>query len=237
MLSSEQLIRTELVLCEGTDFQTVAYFLSSELDGPTVLIMSGVHGDELAGIEASKKLMEKLKPERGTVIVIPEANKEACQNRIRMMSWEEDLNRVYPGDSDGRGIEKLAGEIFEIINENEIDFLLDLHESVEFYKKNPYHYGQTIIIDDDNNRFLYEISDYLVGQLNEKVVLTENHFEVVVEPIEGSSTYEALNKYGIPGVTFETCTKLELGKRVALHYHCIENVLNYFGIISFSHGK
>jgi predicted deacylase len=226
--------RTETVICKGTDYQTVAYTISSERGGPTIMIMSGVHGDELAGIEATKELIKTLEPERGTVIVIPEVNKEACKNRVRTMPSEEDLNRIYPGDSSSQGINKLAGEIFAIMQENKIDFLLDLHESMEYYKENPSHYGQTIILDVNNNPFLQEISDYLAKQLNLVVALPENHFEVIVKPIEGSSTYEALNRYEIPGITFETCRKIEFNKRVSFHYSCIQNILIYFNIISLS---
>jgi len=231
----EHTLRTETIICEGTDYQTVAYFFSSEIEGPTVMIIAGVHGDELAGIKASKQFMENFEPERGTVIIIPEVNKEACENRVRTMPLEEDLNRVYPGDSKAQDIARLAGELFEIMEVNEIDFLLDLHESIEHYQVNPSHYGQTIILDDDNEPFLREISDYLVNQLNRLVFLPGNYFKVIIEPIIGCSTYEALNRHGIPGITFETSTRIDFCKRVTFHYHCIRNILNYFEIISLSH--
>ncbi len=223
--------KTENVICEGTNYQTVAYIISSNQEGPTVMIMSGVHGNELAGIEATKELLENLEPNKGTVIVIPEVNIEACKKGVRILPSEEDLNRIYPGDPASQGIHKLAGEIFEIIQENEIDFLLDLHESIEFYQKNSSHYGQTIILDSDNNEILQEISNYLIKRLNQEVILPENKFEVISEPIKGSSTYEALHQYNILGITFETCTKIELKKRVAFHYHCIQSILRYFDII------
>ncbi len=231
-------LRTEtIIICEGTDYQTAAYFFSSEQEGPTVMIMAGVHGDELAGIEASKQFMENFEPERGTVIIIPEANKEAIKHRTRAIPSEADLNRAYPGDSTSEGIARLAGEIFEIMKDNEIDFLLDLHESIYYYQEDPSYYGQTIILDDDNNPFLQEVSNYLVKKLNQIVIFPENHFEIIVEPIDGCSTHEALNRYDIPGITFETCTRIEFSKRVALHYNCIQNILAYFDIISLSCAK
>ncbi len=201
------------------------------------MIVAGVHGDELAGIEASRKFMENLESLKGTVIIIPEANKVACDNRVRTMPSEEDLNRIFPGDPLSQGIACLAAELFEIMEVNEIDFLLDLHESVEHYQENPSHYGQTIILDDHNEAFLQEISDYLVNKLNRIVIFPENHFEVIVEPIKGCSTYEALNRLGIPGITFETSTRMEFSKRVTLQYRCIRKILAFFDVISLSHAK
>ena len=235
--ATETLIRTEQIICEDSEYQTVAYFFSSEHKGPTVMILAGVHGDELAGIEASKIFMENLDPEKGTVIIIPEANKEACDNRVRSMPSEEDLNRIFPGDHSSQGITRLAAQLFEIMEVNEVDFLLDLHESVEHYQENPSHYGQTIILDDNNEPLLQEISDYLVNKLNRIVIFPENYFEIIVEPIEGCSTYEALNRLGIPGITFETSTRMELSKRVALHYHCIRKILAFFDMITLSYAK
>jgi len=229
---SESLFQTEIIVCKDTGYQTKAYFYSSEQEGPTVMIMAGVHGDELAGIEALKQFMENIKLERGTVIIIPEANKEAIKHRVRAISQEEDLNRNYPGDPTSEGIERLAGEIFKIMKNNEIDFLLDLHESVDYYNKNSFFYGQTIVLDDNNHLFLREIADYLANELNSSIVSSEDMFDVIVKPIAGSSTYEALNHLEIYGVTFETCNKLDYKKRVDFHFQCIENVLAYFDIIT-----
>lgn len=236
-ISAEVQTKSEVLVCEGTEYQTVAYFLSSEKEGPSIMILSGVHGDEPAGIEASKKKIEQFMPERGTVIFIPEANKQACEKKVRPHDWSDDLNRHYPGNSELQDINQLAGEIFKILEENDIDFLLDLHESIDYYAKNPLHYGQTIILDDDNHPFLRNVSSYLVQQLNRMVLLPENQFEAIVKPIKGSSTYEALYRQGIPGITFETCRKMNFEKRVSFHETCIQNILAYFNMTASSTGK
>ena len=57
-------------------------------------------------------------------------------------------------------------------------------------------------------------------------------FDVIVKPIAGSSTYEALNYLEICGITFETCNKMDYKKRVDFHCQCIENVLAYFDVIN-----
>lgn len=220
------------IICQETKYQTVVYFCCAKSEGPNIMVISGAHGDELAGIEASKRFMNDVDLKRGSLIIIPEANKAAVRNRVRALSLTEDLNRNYPGDPASRGIKKLAGEIFEIMNNYNVDFLLDLHESMDYYIENSSCYGQTIVLDSDNNEFLQDISKYLSGKLNQLVIIPKDYFEIIIKPVEGCSTYEALNRYNIPGITFETCTKMDYNKRVEFHYKCIQNVLVYFDMIS-----
>jgi succinylglutamate desuccinylase len=223
----------ELIICEGTDYQTKAYVYSSEQKYPVIMVMAGVHGNELAGIEAAKRFMGNMTLERGTVIILPEANKKAIMHGIRAMSEMEDLNRNYPGDINSNVvIKRLAGEIFEIMNQNEVAFLLDLHESADYYNKSNSSYGQTIVLDNNQNPSLNRIAKYLVKELNSNVVSLENKFEVIVKPIAGSSTFEALNHLEICGITFETCKKIDYKKRVDFHCQCIEKILAYFDLVS-----
>ncbi|MDD4363048.1 MAG: succinylglutamate desuccinylase/aspartoacylase family protein [Atribacterota bacterium] len=223
--------RQEIILCEGTDYQTNAYLFSSQQSEPAIMIIAGAHGDEIAGIEAAKKILDNFKLEKGTVIFIPEANKLAVDNHVRAITPDEDLNRHYPGDVTQEGVIRLAGEIFSVMEENNVIFLLDLHESTDYYQNNETSFGQTIVIDDMDHTFLLEISHLLAESLNESIVLPQNLFQVIEAPIEGSSTYESLRKYNIPGITFETCTLINLKKRIKLHSYCIQYILDYFDII------
>jgi len=225
-----QPVKTEIEICKGTKYQTTGYSISSGQEGPTIMIMSGVHGNEPSGIEATKELIKNIQLSKGELIIIPEVNKEACKLGLRSISSVEDLNRIFPGNIKSQGINRLAGEIFEIMQEKDIDFLLDLHESVKYYNQNSSHYGQTIILD-NKTEILYAISNYLKEELNNIVILPENYFEIIIEPIKGSSTYEALNNHNIPGITFETCTKIEFNKRVRFHSKCIEKILLYFNML------
>ncbi|MBN2396563.1 MAG: succinylglutamate desuccinylase/aspartoacylase family protein [Candidatus Atribacteria bacterium] len=233
-LYASEMTSIQEVICEETEYQTNVYYFSAEDEGPTVMILSGVHGNELAGIEASRIFMENFHPDKGTVIFIPEANKRACEKRVRSLSPEEDLNRLFPGDLSSDGIQKLAGEIFRVMTENKVTFLLDLHESVNYYHEDPNRYGQTIILDDNAYSLLQEIGNYLIHRLNSNISDQNKSFEVIIKPIHGSSTYEALKLHDIPSITFETCMKMELSERVDLHYQCIESLLKYYKIISSS---
>jgi hypothetical protein len=227
----------KIIICEDTNYETDAYIFSSQQDGPVIMILAGVHGDELAGIKAVRRFMEDFQPVKGKVIVIPKANKAACQSEIRAIAPEEDLNRNYPGDKKSEGVARLAGEIIGIMNDYKVDFLLDLHESVDFYQQSSDHYGQTIVLDVHDNELLNQMSSYLLKQLNQKVILPENCFNILLKPVEGSGTHEAWHQYKIPGITLETCTRIEFSKRVNWHYHCIQKTLSFFNMVNIIEAK
>ena len=79
-------------------------------DGPTVLVIGGVHGDEPEGQVAALELARSLRPEqvRGRVIVIPCASPEASRAYTRLWPSGANLNRSFPGSPDGSADEQLA---------------------------------------------------------------------------------------------------------------------------------
>jgi predicted deacylase len=79
-------------------------------EGPTVLVIGGVHGDEPEGQVAALELARSLQPEQvnGRVIVIPCASPEASRAYTRLWPSGANLNRSFPGSPDGRADEQLA---------------------------------------------------------------------------------------------------------------------------------
>jgi predicted deacylase len=79
-------------------------------DGPTVLVLGGVHGDEPEGQVAALNLARRLRPEdvRGRVIVIPCLSPEASRAYTRLWPSGANLNRSFPGSPAGRPDEQLA---------------------------------------------------------------------------------------------------------------------------------
>lgn len=97
--------------------------------GPTVLTMSGNHGDEYEGQIANSKLIRGLDPKevRGRVIVLPMANFPAANAGMRTSPIDQgNLNRTFPGDPNGTPTWMIAHYI-----ETELmpraDVVLDLH--------------------------------------------------------------------------------------------------------------
>ncbi len=98
-------------------------------DGPTVLLMSGTHGDEYEGQVALTKLSRELRPEhiKGRVLILPMANYPAAQAGLRTSPIDEgNLNRAFPGDPGGNVTWMIAHYIESVLMAL-ADFALDLH--------------------------------------------------------------------------------------------------------------
>lgn len=200
-------------ICRGTDYETPVYIMKTDTRKPVVMINAGTHGNEPAGIAAVNFLKDNLRIKKGTILLIPNANILACKKEVRSFPKDINLNRVYPGNKEGNSVEKIAYEIFNLMKRYNIDFLIDLHESREFYKVNSQNYGQTIVLDccDD---FMLEMCLSIADELNEEISSYNEKFEVLVKPIEGCATYTASCQLNIPAITFETCKKLPLSRRI-----------------------
>ena len=97
--------------------------------GPTVLLSSGVHGDEYEGQVTLSKLIRDLDADEvsGRVIVLPMANYPAAKAGLRTSPIDElNLNRVFPGDADGTPTQALAHYIDGVLMPM-ADYFLDLH--------------------------------------------------------------------------------------------------------------
>lgn len=98
--------------------------------GKTLVITAGVHGCEYVGIEAAKRLSEKIDPSglQGNVILIPLLNADGFFEGRKQVIPEDgkNLNRIFPGKKDGTISSWIAYSIEENIYPY-ADFLIDLH--------------------------------------------------------------------------------------------------------------
>jgi len=218
-------------ICVGTDYKTPVYIMKTDSKEPVIMIVAGTHGNEKAGIKAMEYLKDSLRIEKGTLIIIPRANILACEKNVRCFPVEINLNRAYPGNPQGNSIERLASEIFNLMKKYDINLLVDLHESIEFYKKNPKNYGQTVVIDSDDD-CLFELSYFIVKEMNEGINEDSNKYQVLVDPVKGSTTYCAYYQLGIPALTFETCRKLPLSFRIEEQIKFVKIILSKWNMIT-----
>ena len=103
--------------------------------GMTLVVISGIHGNEQSGIHALKQIINKGNNivKNGKLIIIPYANWCGVIKNIRKVPEKDkntDLNRMFI-TSNATG---LSGEILKYINQ--ADYVLDLHESKNYYKRN-----------------------------------------------------------------------------------------------------
>jgi len=96
--------------------------------GPTLCITAGIHGDEINGTEIARRAFSWIDPAAlsGTVIVFPMVNAAGVRTGNRYMQDRRDLNREFPGRSDGSVTAIVANSIFTLITRN-CNYLIDLH--------------------------------------------------------------------------------------------------------------
>ena len=97
-------------LSDHTPVNLSAHVIHGRIDGPTVFVSAGIHGDEVIGVEIVRRLLraKNLKSLRGTLIVVPIVNTFGFLNHSRYLPDRRDLNRCFPGSPNGSLASRLA---------------------------------------------------------------------------------------------------------------------------------
>lgn len=95
--------------------------------GRTTCLTSGIHGDELNGIEIVRRMMLRIDPEKlhGTVIGLPVVNLHGFRRGERDLPDRRDLNRHFPGRRKGSAASRVAYRVFRFLEahcQEAIDF-------------------------------------------------------------------------------------------------------------------
>jgi uncharacterized protein len=100
----------------------------AKVDGPTVLLMAGLHGDEINGVEIVRRFIKKgfNKPIKGTIICIPVFNIFGFLNLKRELPDGRDLNRSFPGSESGSLASQFAYHFMKEITPH-VDYIVDFH--------------------------------------------------------------------------------------------------------------
>jgi len=111
--------------------------------GPTLALIAGTHGSEVAPVVALQRVRATLDPAllRGTVLIVHVANMPSFLGRTIYYSPIDgkNLNRVYPGKPDGTVSERIAYAITNQVIER-ADYLVDLHAGDGNESLRPYSY-------------------------------------------------------------------------------------------------
>jgi predicted deacylase len=100
----------------------------SKKDGPVLLLIGGVHGDEINGVAIVRDIIRKKinKPQIGTVICIPVFNVLGYLNQQREFPDGRDLNRMFPGSASGSLASQFAYKFTKEIAPL-VDYIIDFH--------------------------------------------------------------------------------------------------------------
>ena len=116
-------------LPSNTRIDLYVHVFRSKKPGPTVLLMGGIHGDEINGVEIVRRFVADglgNKLLAGSVIAIPVLNIYGFNNFSRDVPDGKDVNRSFPGSSRG----SLASRVAHIFTKNIlplINFGMDFH--------------------------------------------------------------------------------------------------------------
>lgn len=124
-------VLTKLVISKlpsGTVIDIPVYVFRSVHDGPVVLLMAGMHGDEVSGTEIIRRMLAKkmLYPLKGTIIAVPVLNIYGFLNFSRDVPDGKDVNRSFPGNRAGSLASRVAHRFMKEVMPY-VDYGLDFH--------------------------------------------------------------------------------------------------------------
>ncbi len=198
-------------LASGSKYATELYIIDSGKPGPVVMIVGGIHGSETAGYTAAAKVTD-WQIDQGTLLVLHEANKLAIDKNTRYVSGEGDLNRDFPQSSTENADNTLSRAIWSALKKHDVDWLMDMHEGIDYSKASSCSVGQSLIYyPESSTKYL---AGKIVAGLNKNISTSYKKFSLLDYPVKGSLTRAAGQYLGIHSFIFETCDNQLLSTRV-----------------------
>ena len=227
-LSDYPVETSSYLIAEGTMVEDEVTVIKGEVEGSTIYVVAGVHGDEQAGWETGKQL-EKISIKAGTLYVLAPANPwgAAKEPRSRYVIDKWDLNRSFPGNPEGNPARIAAYSIYEDIKEKEPIFVFDLHEA-RVNSENYDFLGSSLIytsLDGMEDMYL----DLLLA--TESGEICSERFNFYAPGPIGSLNNSVTTGLGIPTITIETYRGYPLERRISDQLDIVEYVLTYYGML------
>lgn len=220
-------------MADGTPVQLPITIINGREDGPTVYIQACLHGNEVTGWEIARQITGRVQPDTlaGTVVVCHAANPLSFLTRTRGFAYEErgpnDINRVFPGNSDGLLTERVAHTVLHGLALR-ADFCLDLHCALVSANIAPFTYVSPA--DNENGTLARreEINHAFRGPL----VYYRRRTEAFKKANLGHNFTSQCDAHGVPAVTAE----MGEADRVTWEYvpvgvNGVMNVLRHFGLV------
>ena len=214
------------ILLQNEEAQTPVYCIDSGKPGPTVYVVAGIHGDERAGWYAAL-MLAGCRIDEGRLYVLPQANILGCEQGERSVTGNGDLNRSYPGNSEGDLVQRLADAIYTDIMKVNPDLILDLHEAAYYSPKRDFMGNKLIITDlgGMEELFFNLLEDTHNGSLGKLP------FDFTGPGIAGSINRVVTERLGIPVITVETFSGYTLSQRIQDQVDMVLYCLKHLNIL------
>ncbi|MFG0252222.1 MAG: succinylglutamate desuccinylase/aspartoacylase family protein [Phycisphaerales bacterium JB038] len=124
-------VATSLVITEsyaGADISIPVFLWRGPQEGPTVFISAAVHGDEINGTGAIRRIIREqpFELQRGTLVLVPVVNILGFERHTRYTPDRRDMNRSFPGSREGSLTARMTWLFFKQIVAR-CDYGIDLH--------------------------------------------------------------------------------------------------------------
>ncbi len=115
-------------LPSGTVIEIPIFSYEAKEEGPSLLLMAGMHGDEINGVEIMRRIIsQKLyEVQAGRVIMVPIFNVFGFINFSREVPDGKDVNRSFPGNQNGSLASQFANFLMQEVIPH-IDYGIDFH--------------------------------------------------------------------------------------------------------------
>lgn len=217
---------TSYLIQEGTEFENEIVVLTAEEEGPTVFIIASVHGDEVAGYQAADR-MKNMELASGTLYILSPANIIGAEYNRRHVYDDQDLNRSFPGKTDGTEAELIAHAIYQEVERIQPDLVFDLHEA-KLKGENRDFLGSSLIFTSlDGMEDLY-MDMYLASQDGE---LCSEPYKAYSPGPFGSVNHTITTELEIPVITVETYRGYFLERRIEDQMAVVGFALEHLGLV------
>lgn len=222
-------------LLDGTKVRFPLVTIHGSKRGPSVVVNAGSHGEEYVGCAVAHRLAEEVRLACGTMYLIPAANVQGVSQGFRFVPLGEttewgNLNREFPGASDGKPTERIAHAIWRKIDSirPRPSVVIDLHADA------PQSYPYVLL-----DRFVRNPNKVLATRTRElaeifgvTVCNDDNPEEYIADDGDRTLTGAAYNRLRIPAFVAElggpTIVREEF---VEIGVRGVKNVLAKLGML------
>lgn len=239
---------TKEVFFQGTNHELEVYKINGRYDGPTMLIVGGIQGDEPGGFLSADSYID-ITLEKGNLIIIPRANFYSILLFNREVDGV-DMNRLFdiaPDDWQGDIVKKIK----EYMQQS--DIFLNLHDGWGYHypehiswHKSPDRFGYSVIVDEEeyqcnNGKILKlgEIAKKAMDNANAKIpeddpkkhyFNTNTSESSKYKSMRKSATWYAVSDLCIPAFGIEGSKNMQLDKNILYHNYVVNEFMKNAGI-------
>ncbi|MDP6445242.1 MAG: succinylglutamate desuccinylase/aspartoacylase family protein [Pirellulaceae bacterium] len=232
-LAAEQVV-SEGVLGRGETWETPWRAIDSRVEGPTVVVVAGLHGNEPAGYRAAEQI--KYWPiAAGKLVVLPRVNRLGLAANTRWAPEfrndraRRDLNRNFPTSDRDEVLTPVCQAVWKFVQEQKPEWVFDLHEGFDFHRLNSKSVGSSVIAFPAEAEF----ASLLCREVNADVAV-DRQFDLLAKsgPVRGSLARACGERLAAKSFILETTFKSQpVSLRARQHRRMVSTAFLQIGLI------